>query len=168
MVSWTAFGRISLRQGKIENITRIVETAEDKEKRAAAIWEGDCSFEAQNDGEADWLKMIQDYYGLTKGLVDVLGNSVDKDFEYQADMCEIIRAFAANNKFPLQFEMTNIPSDITEHIKCAGKAGILYKIRLKLNLCFNCFFLQLTKRMVNFVERIEHQFKLNPLMEISP
>ena len=56
-------------------------------------------------------------------MVDVLGNSVDKDFDYQADMCEIVRAFVANGKFPLNYDLGNIPSDFTDHIKCVGKTG---------------------------------------------
>jgi len=38
-------------------------------------------------------------------------------------MCEIIRAFVANHKFPIPIDLGNIPSSITEHIKCAGKSG---------------------------------------------
>ena len=38
-------------------------------------------------------------------------------------MCEIIRAFVANHKFPLPIDLGNIPSSITDHIKCAGKSG---------------------------------------------
>ena len=51
-------------------------------------------------------------------------------------MCEIIRAFVANMKFPLNMEMGNIPADFTDHIKCAGKTGY-YQIyyRCKWNLC---------------------------------
>ena len=48
-------------------------------------------------------------------------------------MCEIIRAFVANHKFPLPIDLGNIPSEITEHIKCAGKTGInfILKDRMK-------------------------------------
>ena len=35
---------------------RIVETEEKREKRLASIWNGDCAFEAENEGDADWLK----------------------------------------------------------------------------------------------------------------
>ena len=40
-------------------------------------------------------------------------------------MREIIRAFVANLKFPLPMDLGNIPIDFTEHIKCAGKTGII-------------------------------------------
>jgi len=72
------------------------ETLEQKEKRIAANWNSDCSFEAESDN-FHWKTRLEKYYGLTKGLVDVDGNPVDNDFDDQADMCEIVRALIANS-----------------------------------------------------------------------
>ncbi len=73
------------------------ETEEEKAKRIASEWTGDCSFESDSD-KFHWKTRLEKYYGLTKGLVDVDGEPVDEDFEDQADMCEIIRALIANSK----------------------------------------------------------------------
>ena len=72
------------------------ETEEDKVKRIAAQWNGDCSFEAESE-KFPWKTRLEKYYGFTKGLVNVDGEPVDDDFEDQADMCEIIRALVANS-----------------------------------------------------------------------
>jgi len=72
------------------------EKPEQREKRIAANWNSDCSFEAESEN-FHWKTRLEKYYGLTKGLVDVDGNPVDDDFEDQADMCEIIRALVANS-----------------------------------------------------------------------
>ena len=37
-------------------LIRVDETDEMMEKRKAAIWDSDCAFEAENEGDADWLK----------------------------------------------------------------------------------------------------------------
>ena len=49
----------------------------------------------------NWYIQLQNNYSLKKGLVDVNGEPVgEKNFEEQADMCEIVRALAASGKFP--------------------------------------------------------------------
>ena len=57
------------------------ESEDQKRKRELAMWDGDCSFEAENIEDADWLKFLQSNYGLTSGLVDVDGRPVPKDFD---------------------------------------------------------------------------------------
>lgn len=71
-------------------------------KREAADWTGDCSFEAEATGDADWKKMLVDNYGINpkKLFVDVNGEPVEDDFDDQADMCEIVRSLIANGKMP--------------------------------------------------------------------
>ena len=71
MVDQIALERIIHQLGFIVLTNSIKETEEQREKRQAAIWNGDCAFEAENEGDADWLKQVQDNYGLTRGLVDV-------------------------------------------------------------------------------------------------
>jgi hypothetical protein len=72
------------------------ETEDEKTKRIASEWNGDCSFESDSE-KNHWKSRLEKYYGLTKGLVDVDGEPVDEDFDDQADMCEIIRALIANS-----------------------------------------------------------------------
>lgn len=77
------------------------ETLEQRNKRIAANWNSNCSFESESQ-TYHWKNRLEKYYGLTKGLVDVNGNPVDNDFEDQADMCEIIRALVANSELILK------------------------------------------------------------------
>lgn len=76
-------------------------------------------------GEGDWFQKLQQNYGLKKGLVDVNGNPVDKDFADQADMCELIRALIANGKIEgVGDDVTNLSVDIVDNINCVGAEGI--------------------------------------------
>ena len=71
---------------------------------------------------------MQQNYGLKKGLVDVNGNTVDKDFTDQADMCEIIRALIAAGKVEgVGDDVTNLNSDIVDNISCVGGDGKINK-----------------------------------------
>lgn len=56
MVDWIALEKIMHQLGFIVFTNRVVETEEAREKRLASIWNGDCAFEAENEGDADWLK----------------------------------------------------------------------------------------------------------------
>ena len=71
-------------------------TKDQKIKIEKANWNSDCSFEAEGNDQSDWQIKIKENYKLKKGLVDVNGDSLDKDFDDQADMCEIIRSFIAD------------------------------------------------------------------------
>lgn len=62
------------------------ETEDQKNLRLAAQWDTACAFEA----DTDWKDMIAKEYGINQ-LVDSVGDPVSKDFDNQADMCEIIR-----------------------------------------------------------------------------
>lgn len=75
-------------------------------------------------GEADWFTHLQQNYGLKRGLVDVNGEPVDKDFDDQADMCEIIRALIVSGKFEGTDDLNNLNVDFLDHIDCAGSDGI--------------------------------------------
>lgn len=103
------------------------EADEPEEKRAsrlAAQWKSDCSFESESEGEALWMEPLIQLFGLKIGLVDVEGNPVAKDFDDQADMCEIIRALIGNGKFEgFPDDVTNISADIVEYVGCPGKLG---------------------------------------------
>lgn len=72
--------------------------------RLAAQWESDCAFEA----DYDWQSLIKEQLGIGS-LVSDDGDPVENDFPDQADMCEIIRAAYASNKFP---DMGNILTKI--------------------------------------------------------
>lgn len=103
------------------------EADEPEEKRAlrlSAQWTSDCSFESESEGEALWLEPLIQLNKLKIGLVDVEGNPVPKDFDDQADMCEIIRALVANGRFEgFPDDVTNISVDIVEYVGCPGKEG---------------------------------------------
>ena len=115
------------------------ETEEQKARRIASQWDSDCSFEAENTGsllinkfqriwfflgEGDWFQKLQQNYGLKKGLVDVNGNPVDRDFTDQADMCEIVRALIASGKIDgAGDDVTNLNVDILDNINCVGGDG---------------------------------------------
>ena len=64
----------------------VEETEEQKNLRLAAQWDTSCSFEANSD----WQSLIKSKLGISN-LVDSTGEIVKKDFEDQADMCEILR-----------------------------------------------------------------------------
>lgn len=74
-------------------------------------------------GDGDWVSTLQKNYGLEKGLVDVNGDPVDRDFDDQADMCEIIRALIASGKFKGVDDVTNLNNDVLDQINCAGNEG---------------------------------------------
>lgn len=103
----------------------IPDEAEESEKerimRKAAECNSDCIFEASNEGSINWVDKLINNYPLKKGLVDVNGDSVEKDFEDQADMCEIIRALIANGKFPVVGEdIKSINLRVLDYIDCPG------------------------------------------------
>ena len=64
----------------------VEETEEQKNLRLAAQWDTSCSFESSGN----WPEMLQKNFGVS-ALVDSTGEIVKKNFEEQADMCEIIR-----------------------------------------------------------------------------
>jgi len=71
-----------------------MEDWKEKNKRLAAQWENDCSFEA----DYNWKKSLADNIGVAN-LVDDTGDIVEEDFDDQADMCELVRASLAGGKF---------------------------------------------------------------------
>ena len=76
-------------------------------------------------GEGDWLQKLQQNYGLKKGLVDVEGNPVKKNFSDQADMCEIVRALIANGKVDsVGDDISNLSPDVVENFSCVGSEGL--------------------------------------------
>ena len=59
-------------------------------------------------------------FQLKKGLVDVNGDPVDKDFDDQADICEI-RALVANGKIPeIGEDVKSIDLKLLDFIDCPG------------------------------------------------
>ena len=116
--------------GKLDCLRRTVspngadETEEQRKKRKAAEWDSDCSFEAENNGNANWLTKLMTNFQLKKGLVDVNGDQVDKDFDDQADMCEIVRALVANGKIPeIGEDVKSIDLKLLDYIQCPGNDG---------------------------------------------
>jgi len=101
------------------------ETSEEKKNRVAAVWDSECSFEA----DYDWSSKLKDIYGLENGLVDVNGDAVKEDFEDQADMCEIVRAMIAGGKVPTaKADVKNIEDEAFDAIDCPGdgESGIFF------------------------------------------
>ena len=100
------------------------ETEEQRKKRLAAEWTSDCSFEADNSGSTNWISKLTNSFQLKKGLVDVNGDPVDKDFDDQADMCEIVRALVANGKIPeIGEDVKSIDLKLLDYIDCPGSEG---------------------------------------------
>jgi hypothetical protein len=88
-----------------------------KNLRLAAQWDTDCSFEA----EYDWMSAISETFKIDN-LVDSHGDIVEKDFDDQADMCEIVRASIASGLFAkFTTDVTSIPTKIVDMIDCPGE-----------------------------------------------
>lgn len=86
-----------------------------------ANWDSDCSFEAEGNDLANWQIRLRENYNLKKGLVDVNGDTVYKDFDDQADLCEIIRSFVANGLFAeIGEDVKFIPMTLIDYISCPG------------------------------------------------
>ena len=64
----------------------VLETEVQKNLRLSAQWDSSCAFEA----ESNWAELLSKNFGVNQ-LVDSVGDPVKKDFDDQADMCEIIR-----------------------------------------------------------------------------
>mmetsp|Transcript_2565 Transcript_2565/g.2666 ORF Transcript_2565/g.2666 Transcript_2565/m.2666 type:complete len:202 (+) Transcript_2565:111-716(+) len=113
--------------GKLDCLRQIYppeeEDPDQKDLRVAAQWDGDCSFEAENIGEADWYDSLLKNYEVSKGLVDVNGSPVEKDFDEQADMCEIVRALMASKVFPGVEDVRRLTEDMVEALDCPGPEG---------------------------------------------
>lgn len=100
------------------------ETNEEKVKRLAADWDGDCSFESENENYP-WPKRLFEIYPLIRGLIDVNGNTTnDQNQPDQADMCEIIRTLIGNNMIDgitlVGDGVTSLNEDISYYIDCPG------------------------------------------------
>jgi len=100
------------------------ESSQDKNKRIAANWDSDCSFESENEN-FPWTKRLFEIYPLIRGLVDVNGNVTnDENQPDQADMCEIIRTLIGNNMIEgitmVGEGVTSINEDISFYIDCPG------------------------------------------------
>jgi hypothetical protein len=92
------------------------ETEDQKNLRLAAQWDTACAFEA----ETNWKEIISKNYGINQ-LVDSIGDPVPKDFDNQADICEIIRAAVAKNLFKIKdVNLQSIPESIINKIDCVG------------------------------------------------
>lgn len=100
------------------------ETNEEKVKRLAADWDGDCSFESENENYP-WPKRLFEIYPLIRGLIDVNGNPTnDQNQADQADMCEIVRTLIGNNMIDgvtlVGDGVTSLNEDISYYIDCPG------------------------------------------------
>ncbi len=92
------------------------ETDQERKLRLEAAWDTDCAFEA----DYDWLKPLKENYGLKTGLVDVNGKPVDNDFDNQADMCEIFRAFVAGGLVE-GVKLDDLTPSAVDGIDCPGE-----------------------------------------------
>lgn len=101
------------------------ETADQRILRIKANWDGDCSFESDNQ-QHPWTDRLFEIYPMMRGLIDANGNVVEKkNFENQADMCEIVRSLIGNNIIDgitlVGGMITSINSSITDSITCPGE-----------------------------------------------
>jgi hypothetical protein len=98
----------------------VEESEEQKNLRLAAQWDTSCAFEATSN----WMDSVKKNLGIGT-LVDSVGEPVKKDFDDQADLCEILRAAVAQNLFDIpDLNMQKIPDDIVDKIDCAGLSDI--------------------------------------------
>jgi hypothetical protein len=96
------------------------ETEDQRRMRKDAEWNSDCSFETDNNSPYHWLNKLKTNYGINS-LVDVDGKEIDRDFEDQADMCEIVRALIAGGKIPeISNDVRNIDMKVLDFIDCPG------------------------------------------------
>ena len=94
----------------------VEETEDQKNLRIAAQWDTSCAFEANNN----WIDKLKRNYEIIH-LVDSIGEPVKKDFDDQADLCEILRAAVWKNLFDFpDWNMQKIPPEIVDKIDCAG------------------------------------------------
>lgn len=91
------------------------ELPDDINKRLAAQWDSDCSFE----GPDSWVEEMKKIHNIPY-LVDDLGDVVEESLDDQADLCEFIRAAFVANKFPKMGTVTNMNRDFLAKISCAG------------------------------------------------
>lgn len=101
------------------------ETEDQKIKRLRANWDGDCSFESINENHP-WTDRLFALYPMMRGMIDVNGNTIEKkNFENQADMCEIVRTMIGNNMIKgitLVGDMiTSINKNVAYEITCPGE-----------------------------------------------
>lgn len=94
------------------------ETEEERKLRLEAVWDTDCSFEASYD----WITPLKEKFGLKNGLVDKDGNPVERDFEEQADMCEIARALIAGGVLE-GVTLENLNQNSFNDLSCPGNEG---------------------------------------------
>jgi len=85
------------------------ESIDEQNRRLAAQWDTDCSFES----DSNWPSQL----GLN--LVDATGELVSANDPDQADMCEIMRAYIASGVLG-NSDVTSITTDMIEKIDCAG------------------------------------------------
>jgi hypothetical protein len=71
---------------EIEPLHITEETEDQRNLRLAAQWDSSCAFEASDK----WLDRLMKTFGINY-LVDSVGERVAKDFDNQADLCEIVR-----------------------------------------------------------------------------
>ena len=92
-----------------------------KIKRLAAEWHGDCSFEAENTGEANFKTQMQNSFGFSE-IYDARGM---KDPNYsgyeQADICELVRSLIYH--FGTESNSDIITDKDLEKINCPGTDG---------------------------------------------
>lgn len=97
------------------------ETVDERAKRIAANWTGDCAFEADNP-DSPWIKSLYENYPLIRGLVDVNGQPYENNRPTEADMCEIIRTFIGNNMLEgvelFGESLYSVNDKIAEFIEC--------------------------------------------------
>lgn len=82
------------------------ETAEQKNRRLAAQWDSDCSF----DGPESWVREMSKVFNIAS-LVNNVGDVVERDSDNEADLCEFVRAAFNANKFPKMGSITNMNKD---------------------------------------------------------
>ena len=71
---------------EIEPLHITEETEDQRNLRLAAQWDTSCAFESSDK----WMNKVMKNLGISY-LVDSVGERVGRDFDNQADLCEIVR-----------------------------------------------------------------------------
>ena len=95
-----------------------LESVDEMNKRLASQWDSSCSFESSSD----WFEKLKNIFGI-ETLFNEIGEPVNSNNPYQADLCEIIRTLIKSGKFEGSSDIKNINEKIFTQINCPGEEG---------------------------------------------
>jgi hypothetical protein len=101
----------------------VVETDEDKKLRLNAVWDSDCAFET----DYNWLKILQNNFGMKTGIVDKDGKAVEAPIAGQAHICQMVRSMIKGDIFE-GYTLDTLTDDAFSNIECPGPADLELQI----------------------------------------